>query len=295
MKKTLLILLIVNIVVACKSQDNRIDKKTSATGAIQLHPDNQHYFLFKGKPLAIISSGEHYGAVINLDFNYRNYLETLSSDGMNYTRIFTGTYYEAGGEYFGIQHNTLGPGKERIITPWAIVDSNSKKEPKYNLANWNKAYFKRLKNFMKVASQYNIIVEVTLFSSYYGDMQWRLNPLNPINNINISQEISYAETQTIKDTLLFKFQELYVRKMVKELNEYDNFFFEIQNEPWSDHLDTAQNNRNKESLSINDSTLNANFANEESLLWQKQIASIIIDEEKGLAKKTPNCAKLCRS
>lgn len=27
-----------------------------------LHPDNPHYFLFRGKPLAIVSSGEHYEA-----------------------------------------------------------------------------------------------------------------------------------------------------------------------------------------------------------------------------------------
>jgi len=43
--------------------------------SICLHPDNPHYFLFRGKPVVIISSAEHYGAVINpavsiLNFHY---------------------------------------------------------------------------------------------------------------------------------------------------------------------------------------------------------------------------------
>jgi len=85
--------------------------------------------------------------------------------------------------------------------------------------------------------------------------------------------------------LLFKFQESYVRKMVKELNEYDNFFFEIQNEPWSDHLDTISNRVIDEKLSVEKANLKASFANKESLEWQKRIASIISDEEKNLPKR----------
>ena len=76
-------------------------------GPIQLHPANSHYFLYKGKTLALITSAEHYGAVLNLDFDYKKYLQTLGSEGMNYTRIFTGSYFEIPGESFGIQKNTI--------------------------------------------------------------------------------------------------------------------------------------------------------------------------------------------
>src|SRR5215831_17082599 len=50
-----------------------------------LHPDNPHYFLFRGRPTVLITSGEHYGAVLNLDFDYRTYLKTLEADGLNLT------------------------------------------------------------------------------------------------------------------------------------------------------------------------------------------------------------------
>src|SRR5258706_6674835 len=44
---------------------------------IALHPDNPHYFLWRGKPAVLITSGEHYGAVLNLDFDFVPYLDTL--------------------------------------------------------------------------------------------------------------------------------------------------------------------------------------------------------------------------
>ena len=43
---------------------------------ITLHPQNPHYFLYKDKPTVLITSGEHYGAVLNLDFDYVKYLNT---------------------------------------------------------------------------------------------------------------------------------------------------------------------------------------------------------------------------
>ena len=38
---------------------------------IAVHPVNPHYFYYKNEPAVLITSGEHYGAVLNLDFNYK--------------------------------------------------------------------------------------------------------------------------------------------------------------------------------------------------------------------------------
>jgi hypothetical protein len=75
-----------------------------------LHPENPKYFLFRGKPTVLVTSGEHYGALLNGDFNFDKYLETLSKDGLNHTRVFMGSYREEAGN-FNIQNNTLAPGK----------------------------------------------------------------------------------------------------------------------------------------------------------------------------------------
>ena len=54
---------------------------------IQLHPENPHYWLFRGKPTVLITSAEHYGAVIDLDFDTVPSLDRLASHKLNYTPI----------------------------------------------------------------------------------------------------------------------------------------------------------------------------------------------------------------
>src|SRR5881628_3607837 len=44
---------------------------------IKLHPDNPHYFSFNGQPILLITSAEHYGAVVNKDFDYLTYFDAL--------------------------------------------------------------------------------------------------------------------------------------------------------------------------------------------------------------------------
>lgn len=285
MKKLSIILLAALQIAACNTKNTQTAENFPDSGPLRLHPDNQHYFLYKGKPLALISSGEHYGAVLNLDFDYRRYFEALYEDGMNYTRIFTGTYFEIEGESFGIQNNTLAPGKDKVTTPWAIVVSDFSGKVKYDLSTWNEVYFKRLKDFMTTAAEHNMIVEVTLFSSIYNDAHWNISPQNPANNINISHEVNRFDAQTLNNGTLFDYQESFVRKIVQELNEFDNFFFEIQNEPWADHQVPAYNIVNKEGLELNDWTNKADFADEESMAWQEKLASVIVEEENSLPKK----------
>jgi len=90
---------------------------------IRLHPANPHYFLFRGKPIALITSGEHYGAVLNRDFDYRRYLDALQAEGLNYTRLFGGSYVEVPAKSFGILHNDLAPEPGRFLAPWARSDA----------------------------------------------------------------------------------------------------------------------------------------------------------------------------
>jgi hypothetical protein len=285
MKKLIVVLVLASQILGCSIKESPAGEKLPIDGPISLHPENQHYFLYKGKPLALITSAEHYGAVINLDFDYVKYLETQAKAGMNYTRIFTGTYFEINGESFGIQNNTLAPVTDKIITPWEQVPVDKSGKPKYDLSKWNKAYFDRLKDFIIVAADNNIIVEVTLFSSIYRDNHWDICPQNPANNININHEVSRKDAQTLNNGTLIDYQISFVRKMVNELNEFDNFFFELQNEPWSDHTLSVYNLINKEELVKNDWTYKADFAKEESMIWQEKLASVIVEEEKNLDKK----------
>src|SRR5437868_1312955 len=89
--------------------ENENSRAWAQSDAIQLHPENPHYFLWRGQPTLLITSGEHYGAVLNLDIDYVKYLDTLAGDRLNLTRTFTGgAYYEPQGS-FNIAQNTLAP------------------------------------------------------------------------------------------------------------------------------------------------------------------------------------------
>ena len=76
---------------------------TLADPPIRLHPENTRWFEWQGSATALITSAEHYGAVLNRDFDYKKYLKSMQKDGMNYTRIFTGSYVEPQGAFGGDQ------------------------------------------------------------------------------------------------------------------------------------------------------------------------------------------------
>ena len=276
--------LLVFLFYACTPPKAEPVAEIPVEGPIQLHPDNPHYFLYQGDALALITSAEHYGAVLNNDFDYQTYLNTLADDGMNYTRIFTGVYFEINGESFGIQNNTLAPKLGRVITPWKQLENQSG-ELKYDLTEWNEAYFQRLHSFMELASSLDIVVEVTLFSSIYRDEHWDISPQNPQNNVNIDHDISRLDAQTLNNGDLIQYQEALVRKIVQELNGYDNLFFEIQNEPWADRPVGVYNIMNKEEIKPKDWTFKVTFADQPVFDWHDRLIDVISEEESHLPKQ----------
>ncbi len=252
-------------------------------GVLKLHPQNNHYFLYKEKPTILVGSGEHYGAVLNLDFNYEKYLVSLAKDGLNTTRIFTGNYVEKSGD-FGIQKNTLAPQSGSFIAPWkrSSVSGYTLGGNKFDLEKWDEAYFKRLKDFMTKAGSKGIIVEITLFSSYYGK-GWENSPLNHLNNINKTDSIPAVAVNTLKNKNVIKFQEKFVRKIVRELNNFDNLYFEIQNEPWAEFSETVI--RRDDYGDEKDWRSTFQVVSKTSNEWQKTVASWIKDEERILPNR----------
>lgn len=199
----------------------------------RLHPANPHYFEYRGKPTLLITSGEHYGAVLNLDFNYVRYLDTLKKDGLNHTRTFVGNYREVPGS-FDIDRNTLAPAPARFSSPW-----RRSSEPggidglnKFDLSKWNDAHFRRLKDFVRQAGRRGIIVEVNLFCPFYQDVLWDWSPMNARNNVNGIGQVKRDRVYTLEDAGLTRLQDGLVRKIVSELRGFDNLYYEIANEPY---------------------------------------------------------------
>jgi len=206
---------------------------------ISLHPDNPHYFLFRGKPAILIGSTEHYGAVLNLDFDYIPYLDELARHNLNLTRTFSGIYVEPQGA-FGIEKNTLAPATGRYCCPWARSSQPGYANGgnKFDLDQWDEAYFERLKHFISEAGKRNIIVELDLFSNFYDTLQWKLCPLFIENNVNgIGNMLDHKKILSLKHPEILAVQEKMVRKIVTELEGFDNLYYEVCNEPYFGDLE----------------------------------------------------------
>jgi hypothetical protein len=252
---------------------------------IRLHPDNPRWFLWRGETVALITSAEHYGAVLNADFDYRRYLDTLQRDGMNYTRIFAGSYVEPQGA-FGIQRNTLAPAPGRFLAPWARSEQTGYAGGgnKFDLERFSPDYLARLKAFVTEAGRRGVVVELTFFSSIYGEKQWAVHPLNPSNNVQAIAVPDWKRLHTSDNGAAMAVQEKLVRWLVHELNEHDNLLFEIQNEPWSDnHVMGDQINPYLADKPMFPNAVEITTA--PSIAWQRAIARAVADEESRLPNK----------
>ena len=233
---------------------------TAKDRTLSLHPDNPHYFLWRGQPTVLITSAEHYGAVMNLDFDYAPYLKELGARKLNCTRLFSGAYVEPHGA-FGIAQNTLAPSAARYIAPWARSGQPGYANGgnKFDLTQWDEDYFKRLRDFVRQAGRRGVVVEMNLFCPFYDESQWHLSPQNYINNVNDLGNVARTNVYTLdQNGGLLAVHEAMTRKIVTELNGFDNLYYEICNEPYFGGV---------------------------TLEWQRHIADVIAGTEKSLPKR----------
>lgn len=206
---------------------------TASSAPLALHPENPHYFLWETKPAILVTSGEHYGVLLNRAFDYRRYFAELAAHGLNHTRIFSGVYREVPGS-FGITGNPLAPEPGDFVCPWPRSDQPGALDGlgKFDLSRWNPEYFARLEAVMTEAARQGIVVEFNLFCPMYRDEMWDACPMNAKNNINGIGNCKREEVYALKQDDLTRVQAAFVEKAVAALRGFDNLFFEICNEPY---------------------------------------------------------------
>ena len=254
-----------------------------AAEALRQHPANPRCFLFRGRPAALVGSTEHYGAVLNPDFEWRRYLDTIAADGLDLVRIFSGAYFEKSGD-FGIRDNTLAPAPGRALVPWARSATPGARGGGnlWDLDRWDPAYFERLRRFVEEASRRGIVVEMTLFSSNYSG--WDQSPLHADNNVNGLPVLDKRKVHTLDNGPLLGRQEALVRRIVAELAPFDNVYYEVQNEPYADLPETVDTtNPYLLSAEVAKDWLfwknRVDLASRESLAWQERIAEVAVEED----------------
>ena len=236
-----------------------------------IHPHNPRCFQCQGEPFKILTSAEHYGAVLNADFDYDIYFQEMQRTGQNMTRVFT-FYRENESSIPGPgAMNTLAPRPQASVMPWERVSGQGLAADgldKFDLNRWNTAYFHRFKDFVRKCADKGIVCEVVLFCNPYDQEKYDLFPCSKVSNINgVGNDLDIPRSfMTLDAPSIVAFQERLVRKIVEELNAFDNLYYEVCNEP----------NLSGDSFEENEKKI---------IAWQAHLAHIVRQTEAALPKR----------
>src|SRR5574341_1036541 len=123
---------------------------TTMITTFSLCPGNPRCLLYRGAPVVLITATEHYGAVLNGDFDFIPYLDELARNRLNLSRLFT-FYRELASSIPPLDYaNTLAPRPGREVMPWKRTGPGKAHDGglKFDLTQWNPEYFARLKRFL---------------------------------------------------------------------------------------------------------------------------------------------------
>lgn len=172
--------------------------------------ENPHYFTINGELRLLISSAEHYGALVNRAFDYVRYFRELRKNGFNQTRLFAGSYFERASD-FSFDSNPLAPGAENLV-PLFAGPEKTRLHPEY---------VERLRAILAAADEAGAVVELTLFCVFYNEGNYLDSPLH--DPAVDRREFFEALTEE---------QKRYVRLVLAELEPFDNVIVELINEPY---------------------------------------------------------------
>jgi hypothetical protein len=185
---------------------------------------------YRGRPVCLLTASEHYGAVINRNFDYPAYLDQMAVEGIRLTRLFV-LFREL--QTSLNPYSPCKPESTDYVAPYVRTGPGLALDrlPKYDLQRWNPEFFARLHGFLGMARDKGVIVELTLLSNVYSETVWALSPLHNDNNVNSIGATPWYDYMSTRNPALFDQQQRFVRKILEEAAPYDNLIIEICNEP----------------------------------------------------------------
>lgn len=217
-------------------------------GPLRVNPANPRYFT-DSSGRAIYLTGSHTWSDFQdngpLDpppvFNYTAFLDFLQAYNHNFLRLWRAENAkggETGDEYWfsPLPYKRTGPG--------IALDG----KPRFDLTQFNQAYFDRMRSRIVAADQRGIYVSIMLFDGWSIESKtqnhnpWIGHPFNKSNNVNgINGDVNGngqgEETHTLQDAAITALQEAYVRKVIDTVNDLDNVLYEISNESHANSQD----------------------------------------------------------
>ena len=221
-------------------QEGYCQESSGAMGPLSVRSDNSRYFA-NGSGEAVYLTGAH--TWNNLQNNgvypavdYAEYLDFLQRYNHNFIRMWA--WEQAGWDPWAAGHVAVEP------TPFARTGRGNALDgkPKFDLAEFNDEYFRRLRSHVTQARDRGIYVSVMLFQGWSVEKKgqvgnpWQGHPFNKANNVNgidgdLNGDGQGPEIHTLDaPAVVLDRQQAYVRQVVDTVNDLDNVLYEIGNE-----------------------------------------------------------------
>jgi CubicO group peptidase (beta-lactamase class C family) len=215
----------------------------SRMGPLAVDSQNPRYFQNTATGAAVYLTGSHTWAnLVDIGpsdpppaFNFDEYVAWMAGLNHNFMRMWTWELVswdtKANGE--GKRH-TAAPQPYARTGPGTALDG----KPKFDLTQFNPAYFDRLAKRIALARARGIYVSVMLFEGWglqFSPGAWQGHPFHPRNNINgidgdTNKDGKGVEIHELGNPAVTAIQEAYVRKVIDTVNGFDNVLYEISNE-----------------------------------------------------------------
>lgn len=186
--------------------------------------DHPRYWEYKGAPVLLIGGSDE-DNLFNNPAMMRENLDTLAKLGGNYIR------------------GTLSWRDEGNVPPYAGQGG------KYDLDMFNPKFWQRLESCVREGEARSVIVQIEIWATFdfYRD-NWLASPFNPANNVNYTVDNTQLTTEwdfhparnpqpffhTVpalnNDSVVLRYQEAYVRKVLDTTVKYPNVLYCLDNE-----------------------------------------------------------------
>ncbi len=217
-----------------------------ASGPLRVSPNNPRYFRDAGGREVLLVGSHTWNNLVDMGrgdppeaFDFDAYLDFLDRYGHNFIRLWTwdSTCWDtrANGRWGKDFIHHAAPSPWARTGPGASLDG----ELKFDLQQFNPAYFQRLRERVGAAGRRGIYVSVMLFEGWglmHGNRRrgaldqwaWRTYPFHPDNNINGIDAGGRVHSRS--NPAVNKIQAAYLRRVVDTVNALDNVLYEVINE-----------------------------------------------------------------
>jgi len=217
----------------------------AATGPLRVNPQNPRYFT-DGSGKAVYLSGLQFWDALREDgtpqpegMEFDGFLKLVDRYGMNFIRLWRWN------ELAKFRYTRDGAAIYSSPSPWKRTGPGKALDgkPKFDLSQFDPAYFDRMRSRVKAAGERGIYVSIMLFEGHslqFSDAPWKCDghPMHRDNNVNgidadPDRDGSCIEIHTLGIPDVTRVQEAYVHKVIDTVGDLDNVLYEISNETGS--------------------------------------------------------------